>query len=129
MKHKLQEEMVHLGLGAKALVQPPFTGLEWYQEYAKRVIADGSEGRLVSMHRFREPWPSWEMHPRGDEVVICVGGKLILIQEIDGSEQRIELVAGEYAINPAGVWHTAEVAGEATGVFITAGEGTEHRPR
>ena len=35
----------------------------------------------------------------------------------------------EYAINAPGVWHTADVTGEATALFITAGKGTEHRPR
>ena len=39
------------------------------------------------------------------------------------------LQAGEYAINPPGTWHTADVDHEATGLFITAGMGTEHRPR
>ena len=43
--------------------------------------------------------------------------------------RTIVLRAGEYAINPRGVWHTADVAGHATAVFITAGQGTEHRPR
>jgi hypothetical protein len=28
-----------------------------------------------------------------------------------------------------GTWHTADVAGAATAVFITAGLGTQHRPR
>ena len=36
---------------------------------------------------------------------------------------------GEYAINDPGVWHTADVESEATALFITSGEGTEHRPR
>ena len=36
---------------------------------------------------------------------------------------------GEYAINEPETWHTADVAGAATAVFITAGWGTERRPR
>jgi hypothetical protein len=36
---------------------------------------------------------------------------------------------GEYAINPPGVWHIADIDGEATALFITAGLGTEQRPR
>ena len=36
---------------------------------------------------------------------------------------------GDYAINPAGVWHTADTATGANCVFITTGIGTEHRPR
>ena len=28
-----------------------------------------------------------------------------------------------------GVWHTADIEGTATALFITAGLGTEHKPR
>ena len=58
-------------------------------------------------------------------------GTITLVQEIDGAEAATTITAGEYAINPPGVWHTANVAeGDQPQVlFITAGEGTEHRPR
>lgn len=69
------------------------------------------------------------MHPKGSEAVICLQGQITLIQEIDGKEQKVTLNEYEYAINPPGVWHTADVDQEATVLFITAGEGTEHRPR
>jgi quercetin dioxygenase-like cupin family protein len=69
------------------------------------------------------------MHPAGDEAVICTAGEITLIQELPGGTQKVALRAGEYAINPRGVWHTADVAGEATALFITAGLATEHRPR
>ena len=32
-------------------------------------------------------------------------------------------------VNPPGVWHTADVSGPVTALFITAGMGTEIRPR
>ena len=127
---RLSERFIHLGLGATAVAQPPFTGMEWYAGYGQRHDADGAEGRLVSMYTFSEPWDSWEMHPAGDEVVICTSGAMTLHQEhADGSTATVTIGAGEYAINPPGTWHTADVAGEATAVFITAGLGTEHRPR
>jgi mannose-6-phosphate isomerase-like protein (cupin superfamily) len=82
------------------------------------------------MHSFRENWTSWEMHPEGDEVVLCLSGAMTLHQEMrDGSEVTVTITAGEYAINPLGCWHTADVEGEATGLFITAGLGTQHRGR
>ena len=122
---------VHLGLGATADVEPEFTGaMEWYAGYGDRHHADGAEGRLVSMHTFRESWDLWEMHPNGAEVVLCTAGSLTLHQESpDGSTGSVTLAAGQYAINPPGVWHTADVEREATALFITAGLGTEHRPR
>lgn len=130
-KHELSRFPIHLGLGAKAELEPEFTGeMSWYMGYGERHASDGVEGRLVSMHTFTEPWQGWEMHPKGHEVVICTAGELTLIQQAsDGVETRTTLRPGEAAINAPGVWHTADVEASATAVFITAGLGTEHRPR
>ncbi|HEY8078714.1 MAG TPA: cupin domain-containing protein [Labilithrix sp.] len=119
----------HLGLGATVVREPKFSGMEWYMAYAERHASDGVEGRLVSMHRFTESWTSWEMHPKGSELVVCTAGTITLIQEIDGKPRRITLEAGEAAINPPGVWHTADVQGPCTCLFVTAGAGTENRAR
>ncbi len=127
---KLSDTFLHLGLGATAVPQPPFDGMQWYAGYGARHGSDGSEGRLVSQHTFTQGWDSWEMHPKGEEVVICTQGVMDLTQEFpDGSRKCVTLKAGEFAINPRGVWHIADVEESATAIFITAGEGTEHRPR
>lgn len=126
----LFENPLHLGLGATAVPQPQFTGIDWYEAYGERNTSDGAEGRLVTMYRFSENWDSWEMHPLGDEVVVCLSGQMTLHQEhADGSTASTTIGAGEYAINPPGCWHTADIEGEATALFITAGLGTEHRSR
>ena len=126
----IHEQPIHLGLGGRAVVEPPFTGKDWYEAYGARHAADGREGRLVSMYRFEADWDSWEVHPLGDEVVICIAGEMKLHQEhADGRTETVVLKAGDYAINPPGTWHTADIAGAATALFITSGEGTEHRPR
>ncbi|MFU7526894.1 cupin [Qipengyuania sp. ASV99] len=130
MTARLEESFIHLGLGASAVPQPPFTGFDWYEAYGARHGDDGAEGRLVSQYTFTDDWPSWEMHPMGAEVVICTQGAMLLHQEFpDGSLAQVTLKAGEYAINPPGVWHIADIAAQATAIFITAGEGTQHRPR
>jgi mannose-6-phosphate isomerase-like protein (cupin superfamily) len=121
---------VHLGLGAKATVQPEHTGnVDWYASYAERTASDGVEARLVAMHTFSKPWDSWEMHPKGDELVVCLAGRIVLHQEIDGAVRQVTLEKNQAVVNPPGVWHTADVDGEATALFITAGAGTEMRPR
>lgn len=125
----LSQFPVHLGLGATVLRQPRFSGVEWYAAYGERTQTDGAEGRLVSMHTFTAPWDTWEMHPRGEELVLCVAGNLTLLQERDGGVHAIRLGPGDAAVNPAGVWHTADAEGACTAVFITAGLGTENRPR
>jgi hypothetical protein len=130
MPDKLSTFPVHLGLGATSKVQPEFTGgMDWYMAYGARNAADGVEGRLVSMHTFSKPWDTWEMHPLGSEIVVCTAGVITLTQEIDGEPKQVVLQAGEYAINEPGVWHTADVDAPATALFITAGAGTEMRPR
>ena len=128
-RFSLERFPLHLGLGAQAVPQPEFSGMEWYAAYAERHAADGREARLVSLHSFSESWTSWERHPAGDEAVICTAGEITLIQELPDGTESVALRAGDYAINPRGVWHTADVAGHATALFITAGLGTEHRPR
>ena len=122
---------IHLGLGATAEREPVFDGdMSWYGGYADRHASDGAEGRLVTMHTFAESWDVWEMHPVGSEVVLCTAGEITLHQEhADGSTAEVTLGPGQYAVNPPGTWHTADVADSATALFITAGQGTEHRPR
>jgi quercetin dioxygenase-like cupin family protein len=121
---------IHLGLGAKAVAEPQFTGMEWYEGYIERHGDDLDEGRLVSLFRFEESWTSWEMHPAGDEVVCCLQGHMTLHQELsDGSREQYDLGPGDYAINPRGVWHTADAQEPVVALFITAGKDTTHRPR
>lgn len=129
-KFDLEKYPIHLGLNAKATVQDEFTGaVDWYERYGAQNAADGAEGRLVSLHSFSSPWGTWEMHPEGEELVVCISGKMTLIQEIDGKHQRVELLPGEAIVNPRGVWHTADVDDKASALFITAGMGTQVRPR
>lgn len=130
----LERFPIHLGLGATAEVQPEFPrderAMDWYMDYGRRHEADGFDARLVASYTFSESWPMWEMHPNGAEVVICTGGSMTLHQELaDGSKATVRLAPGEYAINPPGAWHTADIDGQASAVFITAGIGTQHRPR
>jgi hypothetical protein len=55
---------------------------------------------------------------------------MTLLQERpDGGIEKTRLHPGEYVINSPGTWHTADTDGESTPVFITAGVGTQHRPR
>ena len=126
----LSESFVHLGLGATAIPQPPFTDGSWYQGYGERHDGDSAEGRLVSLFTFTADWTEWEMHPLGEEVVLCTAGRMTLHQQFaDGTAATVTIGAGEYVINPRGCWHTADIAGRATAVFITAGLGTEGRLR
>jgi quercetin dioxygenase-like cupin family protein len=55
---------------------------------------------------------------------------MTLNQELpDGSTHSYELGPGDYAINPRGAWHTADAEEPVVALFITAGKGTQNRPR
>jgi hypothetical protein len=112
-----------------AVPQPEFTGFAWYEAYDACNASDGADGRLVAPHTFSAPWTSRELHPAGDEVVVCTGGEITRIQELaDTSTTSVTVSAGDDAINPPDVWRTANVADQANALFVTAGKGTGNRP-
>lgn len=127
----LTRHFAHLGRGSRIEVQPEFDGLSWYQSYTERTANDGGAGWLVSLYDFADSWASWEQHPNGAEMVVCLNGRMRLIQvDIDGPERQLTLNPGEYAVNPPGCWHTADIIeGPVRALFITAGEGTMHKAR
>jgi uncharacterized cupin superfamily protein len=126
----LSSTIIHLGLGATATPLPDFQWTPEYLEgYGRRFAADGDEGRMVVMNRQEATWDQWERHPAGEEVVVLLSGRVDLIQEIDGEQQRVRLEPGHAVVNPPGVWHTADVHEPGDALFITPGRGTDHRPR
>ena len=79
-------------------------------------------------HAFETDWSIWEMHPKGDEIVCLLSGSVTFILEHEGGTQAIEPTeSGSYVIVPKGTWHTAKARDPCRMLFITAGEGTEHR--
>jgi quercetin dioxygenase-like cupin family protein len=129
---KLEIEPIHLGACGSAVVETPITGPDWFADYGARRAPDGPDGRLVTQFCFTESWNVWERHPNGAEVVLCTAGEITFVQRfLDQREEHIALRPGEYLINPPGVWHTADVTpgAQATCLFITVGQGTDHLPR
>jgi mannose-6-phosphate isomerase-like protein (cupin superfamily) len=86
-------------------------------------------GRLVSFFEFDADWDSWEAHPAGEEVVCLISGAMDLVLELPQGNETVELrEPGAFLLVPRGTWHTARVREPSRAMFITAGEGTEHRP-
>lgn len=121
---------LHLARGSRAL---RVEGFGWDGQvlaaYAAAVADDGPEGRLVMAFEDSGSWDAWERHPAGDEVVICLSGRMTIIRDLDGEHDPVELGPCEAMVNPAGVWHTADVHEPVRFLAITPGLGTEHRPR
>ena len=81
---------------------------------------------LVSQFSFDEPWPTWEIHPKGDELVMLLQGDTdMVLSNDDGSETVIRVSrVGEYVIVPKATWHTARPHSPTVMLFLTPGEGT-----
>ena len=83
---------------------------------------------LVSRFDFDEPWPTWEMHPKGDEFVYLLSGDVDLLLKTDAGEKVLHVdQPGAYIVVPKGTWHTARSNAPTSMLFITPGEGTENR--
>ncbi len=95
---------VHLGLGSTARSSPNSTAAaSGNQRYGEDNTAAGrAEGRLVSMYTFTEPWSTWEVHPHGHELVLCVAGEIVLHQRIGDEIRSVTLGPGQAAINEPG---------------------------
>jgi quercetin dioxygenase-like cupin family protein len=88
-----------------------------------------ARGTLISAYTFEGDWTSWERHPKGDEMVVCIAGEMTMLLEKPDGVERVALKAGDAVIVPANTWHTTNVPAVSRGLFITYGEGTDHRPR
>ena len=84
----------------------------------------------MSAFTFSEPWPTWERHPAGEELVMLLAGEAtVVLEDAHGQTHAVSLSApGAYVLVPKNVWHTARTTVPTTMVFLTPGAGTEHRP-
>ena len=82
---------------------------------------------LISQHHFAEDWPTWEVHPAGDEFVTLITGDITLVLWQDQQEHALRLSnPSDFVIIPKSVWHTARVQAPTTMLFVTPGEGTKN---
>lgn len=89
----------------------------------------GEPGRLVMIETSPGDWPAWECHTEGDELVIVLEGQGDFLQEIGGETRSAPFGPGSAFVNPAGVWHTANVRSPMRAIYLTPCPGTQHRPR
>ncbi|MCB1689176.1 MAG: cupin domain-containing protein [Halioglobus sp.] len=107
---------------ARAVVNSPTV----YQDL-ERDFGDFKGHELIALHEFQEDWPSWEVHPNGDETVVLLSGSATLIVKLEDTDHSIGLnKPGDTVIVPRGAWHTARIAEPCRMLFITPGEGTQN---
>lgn len=80
---------------------------------------------LVSRFNFDEAWPTWEVHPEGDELVFLLNGDTDMVLATDDGEEVTRVnTPGEYVLVPKNTWHTARPHRPTSMLFLTPGEGT-----
>ncbi len=120
----LDKTYIHLGADGSSAAAP---GGEQFWSLPPAELEKYGQGWLVSQFECRSDWPTWEMHPSGDEFAYLLSGRVTMIFEIDGGQQFVELHNREATVIPRGVWHTAKVLAPSCLLFITRGAGTQHR--
>ena len=119
----------YLRLRNDASIEPLHTGNDFWQRIMSGALGSFHDEYLVTMFTFRADWQVSEMHPNGDEIVCLLDGGATMVLERDDGEQLLELDdPGSYVLVPRGTWHTARTRTPCRMLFITAGEGTQHRP-
>lgn len=81
---------------------------------------------LVQKFEFSTDWPTWEIHPHGDEIVTLLSGAAtFVLRRADGSDDAVHVdEPGMTVVVPANTWHTARTEEPCAMLFITPGEGT-----
>ena len=91
-------------------------------------FGDFAGSSLISSFSFDDDWPTWEVHPHGDEFVCLLSGSAEMILAKAHGDETVRLSEpGSFVIVPRGTWHTAKVNVPTTMLFITPGQGTENR--
>ncbi|WP_048439346.1 cupin [Caenimonas sp. SL110] len=93
----------------------------------QEVEAAGS-GWLISEYEFAADWPTWEMHPDGDEFVYLLSGCADLLLDEPGGVRTLQLRGSAAVIVPRGIWHTAKIHEPSRMLHVTLGAGTQTRP-
>jgi len=104
----------------------------WDEQLYERLgndYGDFAGHELIACHRFDSDWPTWEIHPMGDEIVVLLKGEATFVLQGENGEVTLSLTnPGEYVVVPRNTWHTAKTAHASKMLFITPGQGTENKP-
>ncbi|HEV2700337.1 MAG TPA: hypothetical protein VGV09_01810 [Steroidobacteraceae bacterium] len=118
----------YLRLRANASVEPLTVDDTFWQRISSGQLGNFRSEFLIAGTTFDRDWPTWEMHPNGDEIVCLLSGSVVFLLEVENQIQEIELQdPAAYVVVPKGTWHTARTKGQCKMLFITPGEGTQQR--
>ncbi len=116
---------VHLAHDGSAT---PVPGGEAFWGLPPEQLSAFDQGWLITEFECTQDWSTWERHPHGDEFVYLLSGDAALVLALAAGETVVRLTGRAAQLVPRGVWHTARVFAPSRMLFVTRGEGTEHRP-
>lgn len=83
---------------------------------------------LISSFSFEQDWPTWEVHPNGDEFVMLLSGDAEMTLALPQGDNSVRLTEpGSFVIVPRNTWHTARIHTPTKMLFVTPGQDTENR--
>ena len=119
-----EEIYVHLAVDGTAQKVPG--GAEFWSLPPDEMNKFG-QGWLISEFICTEDWSNWEMHPHGDEFVYLLSGDVELLLELPTGVSSERITGRGARVVPRNIWHTAKVFSPSRMLFVTRGEGTQHR--
>jgi mannose-6-phosphate isomerase-like protein (cupin superfamily) len=119
------ETYVHLTAGGSA---EELIGGEQFWSMPEPELDRYGHGWLISEFECSSDWPSWEMHPEGEEFVYLLSGAATLLLELPNGLKSVPLNGRAAVLVPRGVWHMAKVSKPSRMLFVTRGHGTQQRP-
>lgn len=89
-----------------------------------------TDGRVLALHRVSHArdvhYPTWEMHPEGDELLMLASGSLAVEFRDSAGAPAAELRPLSAIIVPAGTWHRLIVHEPLVLIAITPRRNTVH---
>jgi mannose-6-phosphate isomerase-like protein (cupin superfamily) len=88
----------------------------------------GDDGWLVARFPVGNNISHWEMHPRGDEILLMIEGAIdVILEQPDGTTRTVPLEAGAACLVPRATWHRLLPRAPGHLLAVTYGKGTQHR--
>ena len=92
-----------------------------------------SNGFVLAVHNVTTPsdvhYPTWEMHPEGDELLVSISGSLSVEYREDNEVRTVPLPTLSAFVVKAGLWHRLFVAAPSVLMSITPRHNTVHDER
>jgi mannose-6-phosphate isomerase-like protein (cupin superfamily) len=88
----------------------------------------GEDGWLVARFPVRDGISHWEMHPRGDEILVMLEGAIdVVLEQSDGTTRTVPLETGAACLVPRATWHRLLPRAPGHLLAVTYGKATQHR--